>query len=115
MAACIRAEEYEEATTLLIRFGEGFQNSKNYANQAKCYLGAIVVFLYGGMPQRAWELYQEASCLNSELGQMIAAFFIFFGKMYFFLSNSVSYVIHLLYCLGFGDRALFRDDGGAGG
>lgn len=52
----VKCQAWSDAVSLLLRFGEACDKGSAYSSQAKAYLGAIVVWLYAGNVQQAWQV-----------------------------------------------------------
>lgn len=52
----VKRQAWSDAVSLLMRFGEACDKGNAYSSQAKAYLGAIVVWLYAGNVQQAWQV-----------------------------------------------------------
>lgn len=52
----VKRQAWSDAVSLLMRFGEACDKGGASHSQAKAYLGAIVVWLYAGNVQQAWQV-----------------------------------------------------------
>jgi len=58
VAQLLRAENWSEAVSMLLRFAASCDASGARNSQCKAYLGAVVVWLYAGKANDAWLTYQ---------------------------------------------------------
>lgn len=56
IALLVKRQAWSDAVSLLMRFGEACDKGGASHSQAKAYLGAIVVWLYAGNVQQAWQV-----------------------------------------------------------
>lgn len=59
VALLIKNAKWEEAVSMLLRFGEGCDKSNARSSQCKAYLGAVVVWLYAQDAKQAWQVFQD--------------------------------------------------------
>lgn len=52
----VRRQSWSDAVSMLMRFGEVCDKVNARNSQSKAYLGAIVVWLYVGDMQQAWQV-----------------------------------------------------------
>jgi hypothetical protein len=52
----VREQEWGDAVSMLMRFGEACDAAGARHSQAKAYLGAVVVWLYAGDARQAWQV-----------------------------------------------------------
>jgi hypothetical protein len=72
IALLVRRQAWSDAVSLLMRFGEACDKGGASSSQSKSYLGAIVVWLYAGNVQQAWQVRRHglgAEC-RGEPGSM---------------------------------------------
>ena len=68
-------QRYADAVNLLLRFAVVCDTTGATGSQCKCYLSAVVVWLFAGDASQAWAVYQVCSlpcmlCLRAELFQL---------------------------------------------
>jgi hypothetical protein len=56
---CLQA--WSDAVSMCMRFGEACDKANARSSQSKAYLGAIVVWLYAGDAQQAWQVRASSS------------------------------------------------------
>jgi hypothetical protein len=64
IALLLRRQAWSDAVSLLMRFGEACDKGGASSSQAKSYLGAIVVWLYAGNVQQAWQVTRHEICVG---------------------------------------------------
>ena len=71
----VRQQQWGDAVSMLMRFGEACDAASARHSQAKAYLGAVVVWLYAGDPQQAWQVRGAGVQIGVEsaLGERVTA------------------------------------------
>lgn len=61
IALLVKRQAWSDAVSLLMRFGEACDKASAQNSQAKAYLGAIVVWLYSGNAEQAWQVLSHSA------------------------------------------------------
>jgi hypothetical protein len=56
-------QAWSDAVFMCMRFGEACDKANARSSQSKAYLGAIVVWLYAGNAQQAWQVRAPAAAV----------------------------------------------------
>lgn len=54
----IKAGKHADAVGMLLRFAAACETTNASTSQCKCFLGAVVVWLFAGDGTQAWAVYQ---------------------------------------------------------
>lgn len=57
----LKMQRYADAVNLLLRFAVVCDTTGATGSQCKCYLSAVVVWLFAGDASQAWAVYQVCS------------------------------------------------------
>jgi hypothetical protein len=58
-------QAWSDAVSMCMRFGQACDKANARSSQSKAYLGAIVVWLYAGDAQQAWQVRAGSSSSSS--------------------------------------------------
>ncbi|WIA40993.1 hypothetical protein OEZ86_004636 [Tetradesmus obliquus] len=59
IALLVKQQAWSDAVSMCMRFGEACDKANARSSQSKAYLGAIVVWLFAGNGQQAWQVFQD--------------------------------------------------------